>query len=69
MLHMRPVSAEYTCKVNLPQELARRPGSPRTLWRALEVFTGDEEALREHFEDIARERQRQRTEAQQQDVE
>jgi len=35
----------------------------------LEAFAGDEEALQEHFEDIARERQRQRAEAQQQDVE
>lgn len=58
-----------TIKVNLPQDLARRPGSPRTLLRALEAFAGDAEALREHFEDIARERQRQRAEAQQQDVE
>ena len=58
-----------TVKVNLPQELARRPGSPRTLLRALEAFAGDEEALREHFKDMARERQRQRTAAQQQDVE
>jgi predicted RNase H-like HicB family nuclease len=58
-----------TVKVNLPQELSRRPGSPRTLLGALEVFTGDEEALRAHFEAIARERQRQRTEAHQQDVE
>ena len=58
-----------TIKVNLPQELSRRPGSPQTLLSALEAFAGDEEALREHFEAIARERQRQRTEAQQQDVE
>lgn len=58
-----------TIKVNLPQELSRRPGSPQTLLRALEAFAGDEEALREHFEDIVRERQRQRAEAQQQDVE
>jgi predicted RNase H-like HicB family nuclease len=58
-----------TIKVNLPQEFSRRPGSPRTLLRALEAFAGDEQALREHFEDIARERQRQRAEAQQQDVE
>ena len=36
---------------------------------ALEAFAGDAEALREHFEDIARERQRQRTEAQQQGME
>ena len=58
-----------TIKVNLPQEPSRRPGSPRTLLRALEAFAGDEEALREHFEDIARERQRRRAEAQQQDAE
>jgi hypothetical protein len=35
----------------------------------LEAFAGDEEALHEHFEEIARERQRQCTEVQQQDVE
>ena len=58
-----------TIKINLPQESARRPGSPRTLLRALEAFASDEEALHEHFEEIARERQRQRAEAQQQDVE
>jgi predicted RNase H-like HicB family nuclease len=58
-----------TIKVNLPQEPLRRPGSPRALLRALEAFAGDEEALQEHFEEIARERQRQRAEAQQQDVE
>jgi hypothetical protein len=43
-------------------------GMQRTLVWALEVFTGDEAALREHCEAIAREWQRQRTEAQQQDV-
>ena len=58
-----------TIKVNLPQEPSRRPGSPLTLLKALEAFAGDEEALQEHFEEIARERQKQRTEAQQQDVE
>jgi predicted RNase H-like HicB family nuclease len=58
-----------TIKINLLQELARRPGRPQTLLRALEAFAGDAEALREHFEDIARERQRQRTEAQQQGME
>ena len=58
-----------TIKVNLLQDLSRRPGSPQTLLRALEAFAGDAEALHEHFEDIARERQRQRVEAQQQDVE
>ena len=58
-----------TIKVNLPREPPRRPGSPQTLLNALEAFARDEEALREHFEEIARERQKQRTEAQQQDVE
>ena len=58
-----------TIKVHLPQEPAQRPGSPRMLLSALAAFAGDEEALREHFEDIARERQRQRAEAQRQDVE
>jgi predicted RNase H-like HicB family nuclease len=58
-----------TIKVSLPQEPLRRPGSPRALLRALEAFAGDEEALHEHFEEIARERQRQCTEVQQQDVE
>jgi predicted RNase H-like HicB family nuclease len=61
--------AVTTIKVNLSQEPLRRPGSPRTLLSALEAFAGDEEALHEHFEEIARERQRQRTEAQQQDAE
>lgn len=58
-----------TIKVNLPQDSQRRPGSPRALLRTLEAFVGDEEALREHFEAIARERQRQREEAYQQDAE
>jgi predicted RNase H-like HicB family nuclease len=58
-----------TIKVNQPQEPSLRPGSPRALLQALKAFTGDEEALREHFEGIARERQRQLEEAQQQDVE
>ncbi len=58
-----------TIKVKLPQELSQRPGNPRALLKALEAFTGDTEALREHVEDIARERQRQRAAAQQQDVE
>ena len=53
-----------TIRVNLPQEPSRRPGSPRTLLRALEAFAGDEETLQEHFAEIARERQRQRAEAQ-----
>ena len=58
-------SVEVTIiKVDLPQEPSRRPGSPRTLLRALEAFAGDEEALHEHFEEIATERQKQRAEAQ-----
>jgi predicted RNase H-like HicB family nuclease len=57
-----------TIKVNLSQEPLRQPGSPRTLLSALEAFAGDEEALQEHFEEIARERQKQRAEAQQQDA-
>ena len=58
-----------TIKVNLPQEPLWRPGSPRMLLRALEAFAGHEEALQEHFEEIARERQKQRAEAQKQDAE
>ena len=58
-----------TIKVNLPQEPLWRPGSPRMLLRVLEAFAGHEEALQEHFEEIARGRQRQRAEAQQQGVE
>jgi predicted RNase H-like HicB family nuclease len=54
--------------VNLPQEQSLRPGHPRALLQALEAFAGDEEALHEHFEEIARERQRQREEAQQRDA-
>ena len=63
-------SVEVTSiKVNLSQEQSLRPGSPRAFLKALEAFAGDEEALHEHFEEIARERQRQREEAQQQDAE
>ena len=58
-----------TIKVNLPQESSQRPGSPRALLRALEAFASDEEALQDHFEEIARERQRQRADVQQQNVE
>lgn len=58
-----------TIKVNLPQERALQPGSPPALLQALAAFAGDEEALREHFEEIERERQRQREEAARQDAE
>jgi hypothetical protein len=52
-------NATTASKGNQPQEPSLRPDSPRTLLQALQAFTGDEEALREHFEEIARERQRQ----------
>jgi hypothetical protein len=58
-----------TITVTLPQEQSLRPGSPQAVLKALEVFAGDEEAVREHFEEIARERQRQREEVQQQEAE
>lgn len=58
-----------TIKVNLPQTETIRNGSPQSLLKALEAFTGDEDALREHFDEIARERQRQRDEARRQDAE
>jgi predicted RNase H-like HicB family nuclease len=53
-----------TVEVNLPIENALRPDSPQALLKALEAFSGDGEAMREHFEEIAKERKRQRDEAQ-----
>jgi predicted RNase H-like HicB family nuclease len=58
-----------TINVNLRQERLLRPGSPVALLKAIEAFAGDEEALREHFEEIEKERQRQREEAARQDAE
>lgn len=58
-----------TIKINLPQDQSLRPGSPQALLKALEAFAGDEQSLREHFDEIARERQRQREEANLQDAE
>jgi len=58
-----------TISVQAPRELLQRSGSPFALLKALEVFTGDEEALREHYDEIAAERQRQRNETEQQDGE
>lgn len=67
---------EYLAKVEitsinigLGQGRTLRAGSPQALLKALEAFAGDEEAIREHFEEIEKERQRQREEAQRQDVE
>lgn len=54
--------------LNWPEGPLTRPGSPQALLKALDVFAGDEEALREHFEEIAQERRRQREEAAGQDL-
>ena len=53
-----------TINVPLPREQTPRAGSPQALLKEIEAFAGDEEALREHFEEIVRGRQRQRDEAQ-----
>jgi len=58
-----------TIKVPLPREHFPRAGSPQALLEELEAFAGDQEALREHFEEIVKGRQRQREEAQLQDSE
>lgn len=71
----RRAAGEYLSKVevttvdiDLPFERGLRPDSPQALLKALEAFSGDAEALREHFDQIARERQRERDEAQQQNA-
>jgi predicted RNase H-like HicB family nuclease len=48
--------------VELPsvEDQTLRPGSPQSVLKALEVFRGDEEALREHFAEIAAEREQER---------
>lgn len=56
-----------TILVPLPREQTPRAGSPQALLKELEAFVGDDEALREHFEEIVKGRQRQREEAQLQD--
>ncbi len=58
-----------TIKVSLPREQPLRAGRPQALLRELEAFAGDCEALREHFEEIAAERRRQREDAQVRDTE
>lgn len=55
-----------TIRVQLPREQAIRAGSPQAFLNELEPFAGDGEALREHFEEIAKARRRQREEAQSQ---
>lgn len=58
-----------TINVPLPRGQTPRAGSAQALLKEIEAFAGDEEALREHFEEIVRGRQRQREEAQLQDSE
>ena len=58
-----------TIEVDPTQNSTSRPDSPLSLLRALEAFADDGEALREHFDQIAAERQSQREEARQGDVE
>ncbi|MBI3650677.1 MAG: hypothetical protein HY231_06475 [Acidobacteria bacterium] len=57
-----------TIEVNSGQQQARPYSTAQELLEALGNFVGDEEALREHFAEIAKERQRQREEAQRQDA-
>lgn len=58
-----------TIKIPLPRGETLRPGSPQALLKEIQAFADDEEALREHFEEIIEARQRQREEAQLQDSE
>ena len=57
-----------TIEINPTPESSIRPSRPDELLKALEAFAGDEEALREHFEEIEKERRRQREEAQRPDA-
>lgn len=45
-----------TIKVPLPGEQTPRAGSPQALLKEIEGFAGDEEALREHVEEIVKAR-------------
>ena len=74
MQNAERAAADYLSKVELstinialPQEQAVRAGSPGALLKELEMFACDEDALREHFAEIARERRREHEEAQLQD--
>ena len=58
-----------TISIHVPKEHSRPLGSPLALLKALEMFTGDEEVLRHHFDEIAAERVREREEAGLRDVE
>ena len=59
-----------TINVSLPVRETQVPYPTADDWlEAVEVFAGDEEALRDHFAELEAERQRQRTEAKTQDVE
>lgn len=49
-----------TISVPLRTEPSQEGGSPLALLKALEMFAGDEDALRKHFDEIAAERDRER---------
>jgi predicted RNase H-like HicB family nuclease len=51
-----------TIELNEPNQELRR-GSPKSVLKALGKFKGDEEAMRQHIEEIYSERRRQREEA------
>ncbi len=58
-----------TIEVPLPRGETLRPGSPQALLKEIEAFGDDQEALRDHFDEIIKARQRLRDEAQLQDSE
>lgn len=59
-----------TIKIHMPARQTTEPYPTAKDWlEAVEVFAGDEEALREHFDEIEAERQQQRQEANHQDAE
>jgi hypothetical protein len=55
-----------TISVPLRTEHPHQTGSPLALLKALEIFAGDDQALREHFDEIEAERDRERKKAGQQ---
>ena len=76
MRNAKQAAEDYLSKVEVatitvpaPQEQAPQAGSPRALLKELEAFSGDEDALREHFDEIMKAREQQREEARSQDSE
>ncbi len=57
-----------TIEIGSQQAPLVRPSRPDELLEALEAFVGDEEALRDHFEELEKERQQEREEAQRHDA-